>query len=117
MSVKKLAITSILILSLAANMFLVLLVFNNVYATTRITQAQQTNLKVLSFTHLFIQKVLMANQDVDFETRLTLETAVRNLNDDQILAQWQHFTTAADSQGASQEAKKLLDLLVQKIAY
>jgi len=59
----------------------------------------------------------MSNQEVDFNTRLTLETMVRNLNDKDILNQWEKFTQASDNQNASTEAKKLLDLLVKKISY
>jgi hypothetical protein len=59
----------------------------------------------------------MSDKDVDFNTRLTLETMVRNLNDKQILDQWQAFTAAQTSAQASIDAKNLLDLLVKKIAY
>ncbi len=114
---KKTIFTSILILSLLANLVLAFLWVNNAYATARVTQNQQVNLKILSFAHLFIGKVLMSDTDVDFNTRLMLETAVRNLNDQEILAQWQSFTTAANGQSASDEAKKLLDLLIRKISY
>jgi hypothetical protein len=99
------------------NIVLGSLLVNNVYATSRANQSQQVNLKILSFTSLFIEKVLMSSQDVDFNTRLTLETMVRNLNDQDILNQWQAFTGAQDGPTASMEAKKLLDLLVKKITY
>lgn len=78
-------------------------------------QAQQLNEKILSFCHMFVQKVLMANKEIDFDTRLALETAVRDLNDQEIFDQWQRFTKSDTKEGASTEVKILLDLLVKKI--
>jgi len=73
------------------------------------------NTKVLAFTSLFIQKVLQANTEVDFETRLSLENAVRDLKDDQIMAEWQNFTASTTEAGAQASVKKLLGILVSKI--
>lgn len=81
------------------------------------SQSQQVNLKILSFTNLFIEKILMSNQEVDFDTRLMLETMVRNLNDKEILSQWQQFTADANQQDAGNDAKILLDLLIKKVSY
>ena len=39
------------------------------------------NSNVINFTSMFIKKVLQANIEVDFETRLSLENAVRGLKD------------------------------------
>ena len=80
-------------------------------------ELQQNNVKVLNFTGMFVEDVLMASQDIDFDTRLTLETAVRSLNDQDIFSQWQRFTKASDKESASNEAKILLDLLIKKIEY
>lgn len=78
-------------------------------------KAQKINARVLDFTDMFIEKVLLASREVDFDTRLTLETAVRTLGDEQIFDQWQRFTKAQTRESASTEAKLLLDLLVKKI--
>jgi hypothetical protein len=78
-------------------------------------QTQTTNEKVLEFTNLFIEKVLKAQTEVGFETRLKLENAVRNLNDEEILAQWQKFTESKTEAGAQEEVKNLLQMLVSKI--
>lgn len=79
-------------------------------ADTRAVQKQ-----VVAFTRLFIEKVLKAEGEVDFETRLQLETAVRALGDADILAQWQKFTGSTAEQEAQREVKNLLSLLIEKI--
>jgi hypothetical protein len=66
---------------------------------------------------MFTEKVLLAERDVDFDTRLSLETAVRALNDQEIFDQWQKFTKSATKEEASAEAKKLLRILVQKTSF
>lgn len=75
----------------------------------------QNNTKILAFTSMFVEKVLMASADIDFDTRLTLETSVRALNDQQIFDQWQKFTKAVTKEDSSNDAKILLDLLIKKI--
>jgi hypothetical protein len=77
--------------------------------------SQQTNSQVLVFATMFIEKILKADQEVDFETRLELENSVRNLNDQDILNQWQKFTAAQTQEKAQEEVKNLLGLLVSKI--
>lgn len=78
-------------------------------------EAQKTNEKVLDFTKLFIEKVLKADTEVDFETRLQLENAVRNLEDEEILAQWQKFVESKTETRVQEEVKNLLEMLVSKI--
>ena len=59
------------------------------------------NQKVINFAQMFITKVLQADKEVDFDTRLSLENSVRDLNDPEIMAEWQNFTaskTEADAQ-------------------
>jgi len=76
---------------------------------------QNTNEKILDFTKLFIEKVLKAEGEVDFETRLNLENAVRNLGDNEILTQWQKFIESQTEDEAQVEVKKLLEILINKI--
>ncbi len=76
---------------------------------------QKTNEKVLDFTKMFTEKVLKADSAVDFETRLQLENAIRNLNDPEILAQWQLFVDSKNEADAQTNVKNLLGLLVSKI--
>ena len=80
-----------------------------------LVDSQKTNDKVLAFTKLFIEKVLKATTEVDFETRLKLENAVRDLNDETILAQWTKFLATKDAASAQTEVKNLLNILVNKI--
>ena len=78
-------------------------------------EIQEINEKVLNFTQFFITEVLKAEEEVDFETRLRLETAVRDLNDEEILTQWQRFVDSKTETEAQEEVKNLLELLVSKI--
>lgn len=75
----------------------------------------RTNEKVLNFTRMFIDKVLKADGEVDFDTRLGLENAVREIKDDEILAQWDKFVKSKTEMEAQNEVKDLLDLLVSRI--
>ena len=77
--------------------------------------AQKTNAKILDFTKLFIDKVLKAETEVDFETRLRLENAVRDLNDAEIMTRWTSFVESQTEAGAQKEVKNLLSALVNKI--
>lgn len=110
-------IVFLLVVSLFANVVLAFLLVRTNQQLTQASQTQKVNLRILSFTNLFIEQVLMSSREVDFNTRLTLETMVRNLNDKDILAQWKNFTQAPDAATASTQAKKLLDLLIKKISY
>ena len=101
----------ILCLSLVANGWLAYLL----YQAVSISKAQQLNNNVLSFADMFVERVLMADKEIDFDTRLELETTVRSLNDQQIFDQWQAFTKAETKEDASQQAKQLLNLLIKKI--
>ncbi len=73
------------------------------------------NEKVLNFTGMFVNKVLQANTSVDFDTRLSLENAVRDLNDPEIMTEWESFTASKTQADAQNSVKKLLGLLVSKI--
>ena len=81
----------------------------------RVVEARQINDKVLDFSKLFIVKVLKSETEVSFEDRLSLESAVRDLNDGQILTQWQKFTGSETEEEAQNEVKNLLELLVNRI--
>jgi len=113
----KIILVLILIL-LAGNVFLGVKYFSVVKELRQdqaALQAQKTGDKVLEFTKLFIEKVLKAKTEVDFETRLRLETAVRDLEDEEVLAQWQRFIESRTEVVAQEEVKNLLDVLVGKI--
>ena len=85
--------------------------------TEQIVKDQQVNIKIISFINLFVDKVLSGQTEVSFEDRLQLENAVRGLNDQVILSQWQKFTKAQSNESAQEEAGALFILLLNKISY
>lgn len=73
------------------------------------------NKQTLDFAGLFINEVLRAKGEVDFEKRLMLENAVRGLNDAEIKTQWTKFVNSQSESDAQAEVKNLLALLFEKI--
>lgn len=71
--------------------------------------------RIVNFTKLFIKKVLVVEGEVDFETRLELENAVRALNDEEIKQQWQKFIESSSEEDAQGQVKVLLSLLMKRI--
>ena len=89
----------------------------NLIAAENTVKIYQYNGKILNFTKMFIAKVLKADGEVSFEDRLSLENAVRGINDKKIFDQWQKFTDSKAELEAQIEVKNLLELLVNKITY
>lgn len=87
------------------------------YQREELAQAKRTevNESVIDFSLLFIRQVLQAESEVDFETRLKLENAVRDLKDDAIKEEWDNFTASKTELEAQSSVKKLLEILVLKI--
>ncbi|KKR43004.1 hypothetical protein A2356_00075 [Candidatus Nomurabacteria bacterium RIFOXYB1_FULL_39_16] len=75
----------------------------------------ELNGQVLNFASMFVKKVLQADSEVDFETRLSLENAVRDLKDKEIMEEWQNFTGSKTEAEAQNSVKKLLEILISKI--
>ncbi len=96
--------------SLAVNVFLLFTIVRN----QQIYQQNQVNVDVLAFRNMFTDKVLLASGEIDFDTRLALETSVRKLADPEIFNQWQRFTECQTEAEATIQAKKLLRLLIDK---
>jgi len=109
----------ILILALIASNIFFIIRYNNLKGELQQSktaiEVQELNEEVLEFTKLFIEEVLKAETEVDFETRLQLESAVRNLEDEEILAQWQKFVESETEFDAQNEVKNLLEILVSKV--
>jgi len=108
----------IIIILLASNVFFGVKYFavqKEVGQTQTALETQELNEKVLEFTKLFIEKVLKAETEINFETRLKLENAVRNLDDEEILVQWQKFVESGTESEAQNEVKNLLEMLIDKI--
>jgi len=113
------AIVSIILILLAGNIFLI---FQYVDIQQQLKVAQNdllsktTSGNIIAFTQLFVSKVLKAEGEIDFETRLQLENAVRGLGDQEILTQWQKFIESENELGAQQEVKNLLEVLMNKVS-
>jgi len=71
--------------------------------------------KILGFSRMFIDDVLNSGKEVDFDTRLKLENAVRDIKDSDILAQWNKFVNSTSEAQAQIEVKNLLALLMEKM--
>jgi len=76
--------------------------------------AQPINRKTLEFLDLFVKKVLKADKEIDFETRLLLENKVRELNDKEILDTWNKFVNSKNEAEAQNNVKDLLEILIEK---
>ena len=98
------------VISLVLNATLVFLIVKN----SQFNQHNEVKSKTLDFRNMFEEKVLLSDQEVDFDTRLSLETAVRGLNDTGIFNEWENFSKSQTQKEATAEAKKLLELLIQK---
>ena len=84
--------------------------------TREALKIQKINAKILNFTKLFIEEVLRAKTEIDFETRLKLENTVRGIDDEEILKQWNEFLNSKTESEAQDRVKNLLDLLIGKIS-
>ena len=117
-NLEKVILITIVLILLAGNIFFGLKYFaaqKELAETEQALATQKFNEGILNFTKLFIVKVLKAETEIDFETRLQLETAVRDLDDEQVLAQWQKFIESQTEAQAQTEVKNLLELLTLKI--
>lgn len=74
------------------------------------------NEKILGFGRMFVRRVLMADGEIDFETRLKLENSVRELESPKIFTQWQAFTASQTEEEAQTAVKHLLNLLFNEIS-
>lgn len=112
-------IVAVIILILVGSNVYFGLAYSGVQKELRQSQAtvetQKTNKKVLGFTDVFIKKVLQADSEIDFDTRLKLENMVRDLGDEAILGQWQKFTESKSPIQAQKEVKTLLEILISKM--
>lgn len=115
---KKLIGEFLIIALVVGNLFFGYNYFNNykeLKALQTIHIKTELNQKIISFASLFIKKVLQADKEVDFETRLSLENAVRELKDEEIMAEWQNFIGSKTEAEAQNSVKKLLEILINKI--
>jgi hypothetical protein len=80
-------------------------------------KVQQVNEKAMFLAKLFVEKVLQGEAEVNFEDRLKLENAVRDLNDQEIFDQWQKIVNSQSAQETQQNVGTFLNLLLTKISY
>ncbi len=119
MTTSKLVTILIIVVLSLGNVFFIVQYTNSQRELTKVNaqlQGQKGNKDVLEFAKLFVSTVLNAEKEIDFETRLSLENAVRNLKDAEILAQWQNFVNSATEAQAQREVKRLLQLLLNKMS-
>lgn len=115
---ERIAIVIIIAALVIGNVFFSFNYFTLSKELVKVTSTQskiEVNQKVINFASLFIKKVLQSNTEVDFETRLSLENAVRELKDEEIMAEWQNFLRSKTEAEAQSSVKKLLGILITKI--
>ncbi len=111
----KIFVVLIFILLVTSNIFFAVKYFINIKQIKQIEQRQQINSDVLSFTKLFVDKVLMGNKDVSFEDRLQLENSIRALKDKEAFDLWDKFTKAKEQTDVQHNFYDLFSLLLTKI--
>jgi len=79
-------------------------------------KSQENHEKAIFFAKLFIEKVLLGEGTVDFEDRLRLENAVRDINDQKIFNEWQTFTKSESDKETQSSAGELLEMLFDKVS-
>lgn len=103
---------------LGSNMLFALLYFQTakeLEGTKIIISSQRYNDLNINFLKMFIKRVIKSDTEVDFDTRLKLENSIRDLNNPQILAQWQKFVASTNEAEAQKNVKDLLEMLVDNI--
>ena len=111
-------IVLILLTLMVGNFFFALRYYSalkEIEGTKMVLATQRYNEKTINFLKMFIKRVIKSEKEVDFETRLKLENSVRELDDPQILDQWQKFVSSQTEAEAQKNVKELLDLLVDKV--
>ena len=73
------------------------------------------NTQIVLFLDDFVNSVLDAPGEVDFEVRLRLENEVRETKDPQILEAWKAFTDSKTEQDAQRKVIDLLKILAFKL--
>jgi len=108
----------IIIILLATNLFLGVKYLNTnkeLKETKTITVSQTEKTKFTEFNRTFINEVLQAKTEVNYDTRLKLDKMVKDLNDQDLTNQWQKFTTSQTEQEAQDETVKLLGLVAERM--
>ena len=108
----------IIVLLLLSNLFLGVKYFNvnkELKETTSAIAAQQERTKFTEFNKTFISEVLQTKTEVNYDTRLKLDKMVKDINDQELTAQWQKFTTSKTEKEAQDETVNLLGLVAERM--
>lgn len=116
---KKILTSAVIVILIISNVFFIIKFLNSQKelrgAKMSVANVEEGEGKFLAFGQLFIKDVLEAENEIDFETRLKLENAVRDLNDEELLNQWKLFVASQDEASAQKEIRNLLKILMNKI--
>ena len=108
----------IVIILLLSNIFLGIKYFNasrELKEATSIIAIQEEKTKFAELNKTFISEVLQAKNEVNYDIRLKLDETIKNINDEDLIAQWQKFTNSKTEREAQEETINLLELLAGKI--
>lgn len=111
---KKIVFVLFMIL-IISNIFFVYKYFESKNIIKQNNIKQEANKEILSFTLLFMNKVLQGSKEISFDDRLQLETSVRNLNDEDIYDSWKTFTKATNDTEVQKDFYNLFTILLEKI--
>lgn len=106
---------TIIIFLVISNLFFVFRFIQDRKAVNQTAEKQRINTEILSFTKLFMEKVLRSSSTVSFDDRLLLENSVRGLKDEEIFSSWLKFTNAKSQTEVQQDFYDLFELLLKKI--
>ncbi len=73
------------------------------------------NKKIAAFQKLFVDKVLMANGEVDFDTRVELQNSARDTGDQAVIEAWNNFLSSKTESEGQKRVKELLSLFASRI--
>ncbi len=96
-------------------MFFACMYLMNLQRVEVLENKQEINSNVLTFTQLFVDKVLKGNKEVSFEDRLQLENSIRALKDKETFDCWERFTNAKSQDEVQNNFYELFSLLLKKI--
>jgi len=113
---------------LVSNILMVMLVAGNIFFSIQYTennkqqdslsQTDNTTIRIqaASFLKLFIDTVLNSSgQAISYDDRVALENAVRQIQDADILKQWNTFVQSPDEKASQENSVKLMKLVTNKL--
>jgi len=109
-------VIAIILLCLALFVWRYLSLSSRLRVAEQAVGAQRVNEKVLSFSRLFVTNILRNEQAINFDQRLELENAVRDIKDPEIYKAWQEFTNAKEQSAVQLSFYNLFSLLLDKIS-